>query len=86
MENTRRKVSIRVRLREVMGDYRQRSGQQITYGELSERTGLSRATLESLGSRAYNTRLSTIATLCDVLGCEIAEILELVPSRSSDSE
>jgi DNA-binding Xre family transcriptional regulator len=66
-----------------MEDYRRRSGQTVTYVELAEKTGLSRATLESLGSRAYNTRLSTIAALCNVLGCGLSDLLELVPGEGT---
>lgn len=69
---------MRVKLREVMADHRHRTGERMTYELLAERTGLSRATLESLASRpSYNTRLSTIEKICKALGCQPGDLLEL---------
>ena len=71
---------MRVKLREVMDDYRRRTGERMTYEKLAQRTGLSKATLDSLASRnTYNTRLSTIEKLCRVLGCQPGDLLELDP-------
>jgi DNA-binding Xre family transcriptional regulator len=67
-----------VKLREAMEEFRRRTGERMTYEKLAERTGLSRATLESLATRdTYNTRLSTIERLCRVLGCLPGDLLEL---------
>lgn len=61
-----------------MDAYRERTGERMTYELLSARTGLSRATLESLASRPeYNTRLSTIEILCRVLSCQPGDLLVL---------
>ena len=69
---------LRVRLKEAMDDYRQRTGERMTHDLLSQRTGLSRSTIESLASRqSYNTRLSTIYKICIVLGCQPGDILFL---------
>jgi len=71
-----------VRLRETMERYERNTGERITYDILSKRTGLSRATIEALGSRAgYNPRLSTIESLCDALGCTPGEILGYSPNN-----
>ena len=65
-----------------MEDYRRRTGERITYELLASRTGLSRATLESLASReSYNTRLSTIEKLCRALGCKPGDLLELADEK-----
>ena len=80
---------LRVRLREAIKDYRRRTGERMTYELLATRTGLSRATLESLASRSdYNTRLSTIEALCRALDCQPSDILELTlgPEVESDEE
>ncbi len=62
-----------------MEDCRRRTGERMTYDLLAQRTGLSRATLESLASRdTYNTRLSTIEKVCRALGCEPGDLLELI--------
>lgn len=68
---------IEVRLREVMERYSARTGERITYSILSERTGLSRSTLESIGTRSdYNATLGVIDKICEALGCALAELLE----------
>ncbi len=75
---------IDIRLREVMKEYRQRTGERMTYDRLAKRTGLSHATLASLASRdAYDTRLSTIEKLCRALGCTPGELLELRDEEAS---
>ena len=67
-----------VKLREAMEAHRRRTGDRLTYETLSLRTGISGATLQSLAVRpGYNTRLSTIDKLCQVLGCVPGELLEL---------
>jgi DNA-binding Xre family transcriptional regulator len=61
-----------------MEEHRRRTGERITYESLAHRTGLARATLESLASRqTYNTRLSTIEKICRALGCTPGELLEI---------
>lgn len=63
-----------------MNAYRQRTGVRLTYEAIAERTRISVATLQSLAARpGYNTRLSTIDKLCEVLGCEPGELLEYRP-------
>jgi putative transcriptional regulator len=67
-----------------MEKWRSRTGQRMTYELLAQRTGLSRATLESLATReTYNTRLSTIEKVCSALGCEPGDLLELVNKPTS---
>ena len=49
----------------------------MTYAELAAKTGLSQATIKSLGSRAdYNATLRTIERLCVALGTDPADLLE----------
>lgn len=57
--------------------YRKRTGETITYSVLAERTGLSRATIESIATRkGYNASLNTLARLCAALNCKIDELLQ----------
>jgi DNA-binding Xre family transcriptional regulator len=68
---------LKLKLKDAMTLYASRHGQRVTYDWLAERTGLSRATIESLASRpSYDTRLSTIDKLCNALNCQLDEILE----------
>lgn len=54
------------------------TGQRITYEWLAKKTGLSRPTLEAIGSRGtYNPTLSTIERLCLALECSPADLLEI---------
>lgn len=76
---------IEIRLKAVMETYEQRTGHKITYEEIAKRTGLSLATVQSLGSRAdYNPRLSTIDLLCDALSCGIADLLAHHTSNNAE--
>lgn len=71
-----------VRLREQMRAYENRTGERLTYGELARRCGLSKATVETLGSRTnYNTTLSTVDKLCATLGCGLSDLLDYQPSK-----
>lgn len=68
---------IEVKLRLAMAAYAERTGHKVTYQQLAKETGLSKATLEALGSRSdYNPTLSTIDALCSYLGCDIQDLLE----------
>lgn len=68
---------LRVRLREAIALAEKRTGERVTYDFLARATGLSRATIEALGSRpGCNPRLSTIERLCHVLEVGPDEILE----------
>ena len=71
---------IRVRLRDMMRRRERTTGERVTYQALAKKTGLSRATLEAIGSRAsYNPRISTIERLCTALDCTAGEILDYSP-------
>lgn len=67
---------IRVRLREQMEAFERRTGEAMSYERLADMTGLSRSTLESLGSRAgYNATLATVDAVCLALGCGPGDLL-----------
>jgi len=72
---------LRIKLRETMSDYKNRTGVRLTYQALAEASGLSISTLQSLAARpSYNTRLSTIERLCIALDCQPGDLLELTES------
>ena len=77
---------IRVKLREAIRAYERRTGERMTYALLAERTGLSRATVEALGSRAsYNATLGTIERVCSALECGLGDLLERSPDSGDAS-
>lgn len=66
-----------VKLRHAMESYRLKTGERITYQILSEKTGISEATLKTIGSkRTYNPSLNAIDALCKALQCDVPDILE----------
>ncbi len=77
---------IRIRLRECMDAYEARTGIRITYGDVADATGLSIATVQSIGSRGfYNATLSVVAALCSTLHVTPGELLELHPPMAAPS-
>jgi DNA-binding Xre family transcriptional regulator len=78
---------IRVRLREVLDAHASRTGQRMTYEVLAAATGISAATLQSLGSRpTYNATLATIGKLCRVLECTPGDLLEMAPESPAGTQ
>jgi len=76
---------IRIRLRECMDLYEARTGFRITYSDLANATGLSVATLQSIGSRErYNATLEVLERLCNTLGVDPSELIAWIPDRPND--
>lgn len=74
---------IHIRLREILEAHKARTGEHLTYQMLAKRTGLSRATLESMATRrGYNASLSTIERICVALHCSPGDLLALEASPS----
>jgi DNA-binding Xre family transcriptional regulator len=72
-------VRIVIKLREAVLSYKRRTGQQMTYELLAERTGLAESTLHNIGGqRPYNATLKTLALICRELGVTPGELLELI--------
>ncbi len=68
-----------VKLKDAMEAYRRRTGQRITYAELAERTGISHATLRTIGSvLAYHPTLANIERLCKALDVTPGDLLEVI--------
>jgi DNA-binding Xre family transcriptional regulator len=60
-----------------MDAYEAKTGIRISYADLARATGLSVATVQSLGSRGnYNPTLSVIERLCTTLNVTPADLLE----------
>lgn len=67
-----------IQLRRVLDAYEARTGERLTHEDLALRTGLSRATLDSIASRrGYNASIKTIEVICRALRCTPADLLEL---------
>lgn len=73
---------IKIRLKEAIDKLEADTGERVTYEQLAQATGLSRATIESIASRSsYNASLKVIDTLCASLQTTPAELLEYIPAR-----
>lgn len=73
-----------VRLREEIRAFEQRTGKKLTYADLAERSGVARATVESVASRnAYNATLATIDKLCAALGCTLTDLVQYEPTSKT---
>ena len=72
----------RLKLRECMDLFEAHTGQHITYADLAEATGLSEATVQSIGSRPdYNATLAVIEKLCVALHVTPSEMIGWEPDR-----
>lgn len=73
---------LRYRLRELMADYQYKTGERITFGELSQKTGIHRATLSRIANqKGYSTVTDNIDKLCDFFGCTVSDLMEHIPSE-----
>ena len=78
---------IRIRLRECMDLYEARTGLRVSYSDIAAATGLSLATVQSIGSRGdYNATLSALEALCATLHVTPMEILEWKIRDEGDAE
>jgi DNA-binding Xre family transcriptional regulator len=67
---------IRVRLKEMLADKEFREGKSATMVDVSQATGIHRATLSKIGkNRGYNPTLDIIDRLCEYFDCEISDLL-----------
>lgn len=67
---------IRILLRQKLDEKAFREKRRITFGEVSEETGISRPTLTRIANvPGYNTNTDTIDLLCDYFECSPGEIL-----------
>lgn len=56
----------------------------MTLTELAERVGVTVVNLSVLkNDRARAVRFSTLTAICDVLGCQPGDVLEVVPARAA---
>jgi len=75
---------ININLRKAMSEHSSKIGKKVTYADIAAGTGLSKATLEALGSRNhYNTTLATVDSLCKFFECDLSDLLEYRPAPES---
>lgn len=75
-------MTIKIRLKEAIDKLKAETGERVTYEQLAHDTGLSRATIESIASRAsYNASLKVIDTLCSRLRTTPEKLLDYIPNN-----
>ena len=69
---------LRIRLRECVKLYQQRSGNDMSYPDLARKSGLSPDTIKKISNtrRHYNATLHTVERLCAALEVSLTELLE----------
>ena len=76
---------IRVLLRQQLDEKSFREGRKITLGEVSDQTGISRATLTRIANTpGYKTNTDTIDALCAYFDCRPGELLKRIPNESEE--
>jgi putative transcriptional regulator len=77
---------IRVKLRTLLDDKAFNEGRRITLNEVSEETGIGRATLNRIANtRGYNATLENISALCRYLECTPGDLLEYIETPPAKS-
>lgn len=76
---------IRVLLKQMLDEKSFRDGRRIKLAEVSEKTGVSTATLTRVANRpGYNTNTDTINALCWYLECSPGELLQYIPDKEGE--
>ena len=71
---------IRLHLKKLLDDKSFREKEKITLNQVSEETGISRATLNRLANTpGYNTNTDTLDALCKYFECTTGELMEYIP-------
>ena len=68
---------IRFRLKELIADKEFRESRQVTLGEISNETGIHRATLSKIANeRGYTTRTDSVDKLCQYFDCKVEDFMQ----------
>lgn len=74
---------IRIKLKQLLDDKAFAEGRRITLNEVSEATGIARATINRIANTpGYNSTLENIDALCRYLACTPCQLLEYVEARA----
>jgi putative transcriptional regulator len=71
---------LRFKLKELLSDKSFKEGRKITFEEVSNATGVNRATLSKLNNPlGHNTTTNNLDALCKYFACSIADLVEYFP-------
>ncbi|SDM97378.1 helix-turn-helix domain-containing protein [Vreelandella arcis] len=72
---------IRFRLKELLAEKGFQENRRVTLDEVSQATGIHRTTLSKIANqRGYNTGTENVDRLCEYFECNVADIIEYVPT------
>ncbi len=75
---------IRIKLKRLLDDKAFKEGRRITLNEVSERTGIARATVNRIANKpGYNTTVDNVESLCRYFECTPCELLEFIDKPPS---
>ena len=78
---------IRIKLRQLLDDKAFADGRKITLNEVSDVTGIARATLNRIANiPGYNTTTDNLDALCSYFGCAPGDLLEHVDVKAKDTD
>jgi len=78
---------IRIKLRHLLEDKAFSEKRKITLNEVSDQTGISRATLNRVANIiGYNTNTDTINLLCQYFECGLCELCEYIDDHTEKVE
>ena len=78
---------IRVMFKQQLDEKFFREKRRITLQDVSDATGISRATLSRIANTpGYNTSTDHIDLLCEYLGCELGDLLKRVTELPGEAE
>jgi putative transcriptional regulator len=78
---------IRVMFKQQLDEKSFREKRRITLQDVSDATGISRATLSRIANTpGYNTSTDHIDLLCEFLGCELGDLLKRMPELPGEAE
>jgi putative transcriptional regulator len=78
---------IRVMFKQQLDEKSFREKRRITVQDVSNATGISRATLSRIANTpGYNTSTDHIDLLCEYLGCELGDLLKRVTELPGEAE
>ena len=77
---------IRIKIKQLLDDKNFQERRRITLAEVSEETGISRATITRIANvPGYNANIEAIDALCKYFECQPGDLLEWLPDGPSQA-
>ncbi len=76
---------VKYNLKTLIAEKKRRENRNITYREISSRTGISKVTLSKIARKpGYNTAVSIVEKLCLYFKCSPNDLITIVPDLSEE--